>query len=84
MRWGVRGGGRGELIIMGGAGGRTSPLGSGQTGLERGEVQVSLSLRNGFVSPACLFPRHQPAATFRAGGPSLGKAPLPHLPSAPT
>ena len=22
------------------------------------EVQVSLSLRNGSVSPACLFPRH--------------------------
>ena len=39
------------------------------------EVQVSLSLRNGSVSPTCLFPRHQPAATSGVAGTSSGKGP---------
>lgn len=51
------------------------------------EVQVSLSLRNGSVSPSCLVPRHQPAATSGVVGASPGKGPpsasalCPHLSS---
>lgn len=33
-----------------------------------------LSLRNGCVSPACLFPRHQPAATSGVVGASRREA----------
>lgn len=68
---------------MGGAGGRRSPLGSGHGGLEWGEVQVSLSLRNGCVAPARLSPRHRPSSHFWSGrgipgqGPTFGLCPLP-------
>lgn len=48
------------------------------------EVRVSLSLRNGSVSPSCLFPQHQPAATSGVAGASLGKGHLQPQPSAPT
>lgn len=64
-----------ERVCVGEAGGRRSPLGSRHSGLESGEVQVTLSLRNGCVSPASLFPSASASSDFGSVGPFLGKAP---------
>lgn len=67
-------GGCGQLFIVGGMGRGDPHQALDMWAWSRGRYGY-LSLRNGCISPACLFPGHQPEATSGAVGASPGEVP---------